>query len=111
MRFIFRLNVKRVLSVLFTVLSVEVLALVFWPFVKYYFAAEYPLGDEPLHFANVLLFQKFHAFPLSAWQGQWFAGYPLVEGYPWLHYYLIQPLVSLVGAATAMNFYSIGGLQ
>lgn len=91
-------------------LCILALVFLFWPFINNYLSLNYPIGDEPMHFANILLFKNHHPFPVSGWQGMWYGGYPILEGYPWLHYYLIQPFVSFFGPQKAMDYYSIYSL-
>jgi len=65
------------------------------------------VGDSATHLANIFTFKNHHVFPIISWQGEWFAGYPTVEGYPWLHYYLIQPVLSFFQTpGLAMDYYS-----
>jgi hypothetical protein len=93
-------------------ISIAVVAYLYWPLATKFLYAGYAAGgDYLMHLSNVEYFHQHGTFPLSNWQGTWFAGYPVVEGYPWLHNYLIQPLVNFFGdTATGMEYYSAAAL-
>jgi len=107
---------KKVVKVFFSfvsvLLGVLVLAFLFKPFYEGYINAGHAVGaDYLMHLSNLEYFYEHGRFPISDWQATWFGGYPVIEGYPYLHYYLMKPVVSLVGdAATAMEYYAIATL-
>lgn len=86
--------IQIILVLIFTALAVAVIYYIYWPFADSYINAKGGVGDAATHLANIFTFRRHHTFPIKAWQGEWLAGYPVVEGYPWLHYYLIQPVLS-----------------
>lgn len=92
-----------------TGIAIGVLWYLFQPFYTKYINSAYPVGsDYTLHLSNLDYFDKHRVFPVKAWQGTWFGGYPVVEGYPWLQYHLMLPLVSSSGGtAQAMESYAI----
>ena len=103
------MNKKIINSVLiFTSIVVGVLIIFFlyWPFAKAYINEKNTVGDAVMHLANVTAIIRDHPFPIMAWKTEW-AGYPLVSGYPWVHYYLIQPFLShFVNPGVAIDYYS-----
>lgn len=101
-----------ILTVIFLMVAILLLAYLFRPFADRYLYAGRPVGgDYLMHLSNIKYFWEFHTFPIKAWQTAWFAGYPVVEGYPWLNNYLIQPLVSYLNdPAKAMEYHSIASL-
>lgn len=102
---------KKIVLTLLTFISIVVASGViyfnYWPFAKQYVSAEQGVGDSATHLANIFTFRRHHTFPIMSWQSEYFAGYPTVEGYPWLHYYTIQPVLSLFKTpGLAMDYYA-----
>lgn len=98
--------VTALLTLLFIIFACAVIYYAFWPLAKSYIYAEDGVGDASTHLANIVTFSRHRTFPIKAWQGEWFAGYPMVEGYPWLHYFLIQPVLSFFDTpGLAMDYY------
>lgn len=88
------------------VFSIFVIFYIYWPFAQRFINTKSLAGDATMHLANIISFSRNHPFPIIAWKVEW-AGYPVVEGYPWLHYYLIQPLLSFFKTpGIAMDYYS-----
>lgn len=101
--------VKIFYTLLFIIASIALLGFFFWPFAKpFIYSISLIGGDSFMHLANIVQLYFLHPFPFFGWQGMWFGGYPLIEGYPWVNYYLVLPLVAyLKDAPTAMEYYSV----
>src|SRR3989344_1475592 len=86
--------------------SVIVIFSVYWPFAKSFINEKVTVGDSLMHLSNIISIKRDHPFPIMAWKSEW-GGYPLIEGYPWLHYYFIQPVLSFFKSpGLAMDYYS-----
>ncbi|MFC1710261.1 hypothetical protein ACFL0F_01190 [Patescibacteria group bacterium] len=97
-----------VLVIIFIGLGVAVIYVNFWPFASNFINSKLAVGDSYMHLANIATFQNHLSFPIKAWYSEFWAGYPVLEGYPWLHYYLIQPLLSFFSSSgLAMDYYSL----
>ena len=98
--------IRVVLILLSIAFAVAVIFYIYWPFAKGFINEKSIAGDALMHLANIISFERNHPFPIMAWKVEW-GGYPVVEGYPWLHYYLIQPLLSFFKTpGIAMDYYS-----
>ena len=98
--------IKISLASLFIIFAIALIFYIYWPFADGFINQKRTVGDALMHLANVISFQRNHPFPIMAWKTEW-AGYPVIEGYPWLHYYIIQPLLSLFSTpGLAMDYYS-----
>jgi len=103
--------IRIILALCFVVIASGVIYYNYQPFAESYINAEDGVGDSNTHMANIATFMRHHSFPIKAWQSEYFAGYPMVEGYPWLHYYLIQPVLSFFRTpGIAMDYYSVAFL-
>lgn len=99
--------VKILLTLSFSIFAGALIFYIYRPLAEGYITAEEGVGDAATHLANVIAFRRHHPFPIMGWQGEWWAGYPMVEGYPWLHYYLIQPLLSFFkNPGVAIDYYA-----
>ncbi len=92
-------------------LIIGVIILLFYPTAKaYLFSGEPSGGDLPNSLTYIEHFRKHLTFPSASWQPFWFSGLATVRGYPWLHFYLMQPLVRLADSFWAVEIYSLGVL-
>ena len=92
-------------------LIIGVIILLFYPTAKaYLFSGEPSGGDLPNSLTYIEHFQKHLTFPPASWQPFWYSGLATVRGYPWFHFYLMQPLVRLTDSFWAVEVYSLGTL-
>lgn len=85
--------------------AIFVIFSIYWPFAKGFITEKRTVGDALMHLANIISIKRYHPFPILAWKSEW-AGYPLIEGYPWLHYYLIQSVLPFFESpGLAMDYY------
>ncbi len=92
-------------------LIIGVMILLFYPTAKaYLFFGQPSGGDLPNSLTYIEHFRKHLAWPPASWQPFWFEGLATVRGYPWLHFYLMQPLVHLTDSFWAVEIYSLGTL-
>lgn len=97
--------IKIILTLLSIVFAVTVISYIYWPFANGFINQNRTVGDALMHLANIISIQRDHPFPIMAWKSE-YAGYSLLEGYPWFHYYLIQPLLSFFQSpGLAMDLY------
>jgi len=85
--------IKFISILLFVISAVALIYYIYWPYAINFINAKGITGDALMHLANIISFKRNHPFPLMAWKTEW-GGYPVIEGYPWLHYYLIQPFLN-----------------
>lgn len=98
--------IRTILILTAIVFGVFIIFSIFWPFALGFINEKLVVGDGLMHLANAISINRDHTFPIMAWKPEW-AGYPLIEGYPWLHYYLIQPFLSFFpNPGLAMDYYS-----
>lgn len=102
---------RKVLSIGEHILALGVLAAVYWQFAQKYLFASRPSGNDYYVGLNyVEFFHKHLAWPPASWENFWAFGEPAIKGYPWLHNYLVQPLVLFMGTAWALEIYSVATL-
>lgn len=78
------------------------------PLADIYYRFELPIGVDAVNFVYYTLnFRENMAFPVSAWKSQAFEGMPRLLDSSWLHFYLIQPLVSLTSVLEAAKLYPL----
>ncbi len=84
------------------------LAYLWWHlFGKSYIFSHEPVGGDYFNaLTYVEFFKKYLPLPPNGWVDIWFEGMPIVGGYPWLSFYLIQPLTSYFDVATSMEMFS-----
>lgn len=85
-----------------------VLCILWWHlFGKSYIFTSEPVGGD---YFNAITYVKFFKdslpLPPQGWVNIWFEGMPVVGGYPWLSFYLIQPLTNYFDVATSMEVFS-----
>ena len=98
--------IKFISILLFVISAVALIYYIYWPYAINFINAKGITGDALMHLANIISFKRNHPFPLMAWKTEW-GGYPVIEGYPWLHYYLIQPFLNLFQSTSlAIDYYS-----
>src|SRR4030043_846984 len=98
--------IKRILSIFIHVLIIVGLYIAFLPIAKLFYYHDLPLGNDTLNFMYYTQeFRNNLAFPVSAWKFQAFEGMPRVVDTSWLHFYVIQPLVSWLGIMPATKIY------
>lgn len=91
------------ISIIFSVL---VIFYIYSPFAKSFIDEKVTVGDSLMHLANIVSIQRDYSFPIMSWRTEW-GGYPLIEGYPWLNYYFIQPILPFFSnSGIAMDYYS-----
>lgn len=99
---------KKIISIGLHLLAILILAGAFWPFCQKYLFSSHPWGNDYYVGLNYVHFIHEHlAWPPASWQNFWFAGLPTIRGYPWFHFYLVQPLVAFVGTSWAIEIYSV----
>lgn len=102
---------KKIISIVKHFLVLAVLALAYWPFAQRYLFADFPSGNDYYVGLNyVEFFRKYLTWPPASWENFWYSGEPAIKGYPWLHFYLMQPLAHFFGSAWAMEIYSVAAL-
>lgn len=98
--------IKTSLVITLIIVAAIIIYFIYIPFAKGFIDEKWVVGDSLMHLANILAIKANHPFPIIAWKVEW-GGYPLIEGYPWLHYYLIQPILSFFSnPGVAMDYYS-----
>lgn len=102
---------KKVFSIAQHLLVLVILGWLFWPFAQKYLFASHPSGNDYYVGLNyVEFFHKYLAWPPASWENFWYSGEPAIRGYPWLYFYLMQPLAHFFGSAWAMEIYSVVAL-
>lgn len=90
---------------------IVVMVFVFYPTAKDYVSLGQPTGgDLPNSLTYIEHFRKHLTFPPSSWQPFWYSGISTIRSYPWLHFYLMQPLVRVFDVASAVEIYSLGAM-
>ncbi len=78
------------------------------PVAKIFYSPKVPIGIDTFNFTYYILnFRENLAFPVSAWKMQAFEGMPRLLDTSWLHFYIIQPLVSAVGVFASVKVYPL----
>lgn len=78
------------------------------PVANIFWRAKMPIGYDTSNFAHyVQNFREHPAFPVAAWKASEFGGMSRLVDSTWLHFYLIQPLVSLIGFFPAVKLYPL----
>lgn len=92
-------------------LATTIILFVFWSPAAYFLFRGGLIGHDSNHFLYfVAEFSRRLPFPPAGWRMTWFEGIPQMLDYPWLNFYLIQPLVKLVGILAATKIYLISFL-
>ncbi len=103
--------IKKVLFFVQHLLVLIVIGTAYLPFAQRYLFSDSPSGNDYYVGLNyVEFFRKYLTWPPAGWENFWFAGVPTTRGYPWLYYYLMQPLAAFLGSAWAMEIYSVAAL-
>ena len=101
--------VRKVIRIFSHLGAVAVVFLIFFPAVAYFLFSSRLIGVDTAHFLYyVIEFSHRLPFPAAGWKMTWFEGTPQMLDYPWLNFYLIQPLVRFFGALSATRIYLIG---
>ena len=102
---------KRINTFFGHILAIAAIFLVFWSAAAYFLLREGLIGVDSNHFSYfVAEYSRRLPFPPAGWRMAWFEGIPQMLDYPWFNFYLIQPLVKLVGVLTATKIYLVSFL-
>ncbi len=89
-------------------LIIVIMVFLLYPTAKaYIFSGQPSGGDLPNALTYIEYYGKHLTLPPASWQPFWFEGLATVRGYPWLHFYLMQPLVHLLDSYWAVEIYLI----
>lgn len=92
-------------------LAITIILFVFWSAAAYFLFGEGLIGVDSNHFSYfVAEYSRRLPFPPAGWRMAWFEGIPQMLDYPWFNFYLIQPLVKLVGVMPATKIYLVSFL-
>lgn len=91
--------------------AVVALFVLFFPAGAYFLFSQGFLGNDTTHFLYyVIEFSKRLPIPPAGWKMTWFEGTQQFLDNPWLNFYLIQPLVGLLGPVVATKTYLVAFL-
>jgi len=104
-------KILQIASLLLNILAFVVLSAAFVWFLWIYFGKNYienlPVGGD---YFNALTYQihflKYMPHPASGWLPFWHAGSPVIGGYQFLNFYLVNYLTKFFEIVTAFNFFS-----
>ncbi len=96
---------KFVIVLILVVFSVSLIFSIYWPFARSFVNEKATVGDALFHLANIVSVQRNPSFPLMTWRPE-YGGYALVEGYPLVHNYLIQPFLAVFKSFLAVDYYA-----
>jgi len=97
---------RRVLKTIFHLLAIAFLGWCFWMKIYQWIYAPGFAGIDTVQFIYYVSYYSRHlGLPPASWDHLWFAGVPRVLDMTFLHFYLIQPLVRMVGPWLAIKIY------
>jgi len=97
---------NRILSLIGHFFSVILITISSWPIIVWYYEKKPALGvDYYLMASYVGYFQRYLAFPWNGWKYIWYAGVPLFNDYPPLHFYLAVPFADIFGVFRGVQIY------
>jgi len=83
----------------------------FYLVAKVYYAYYPPLGNDFYHSFNLVNYFKNNlTWPPGSWRYIWQLGGPTIVAYPWLNFYLVQPVVHFLGLFRGTMYYFLGTL-
>lgn len=86
--------------------SLIIITISSWPVIIWYYEKKPALGvDFYLMASYVGYFQRYLAFPWNGWKYIWYAGVPLFNDYPPLHFYLAVPFANIFGVFRGIQIY------
>jgi hypothetical protein len=109
MKKLFKSILKSIISISsFLITSTIILYLAWQWFGKEHISRNLPVGGDYFNaLTYVNFFHKNLTLPPSGWLPFWHEGSPVVGGYPWFAFYLMQPLTRLFDIATSMEVFSV----
>jgi hypothetical protein len=102
---------KRLVNLLLSLVAIGVILYSLKPVAEWYLNLKQIPGSDYWNTGTYL--QKLvqdPVWPGGKWYYQWFTGVPAAIDYPWLHLYLMQPLVNIYGVIQAQSYYALGSL-
>lgn len=98
-------------SLVFLSLSIIIIEAVWFYFGKDYVFPSRIIGSDYYNALTYLIyFNRYLPHPATGWLPFWNEGAPVIGGYPFLTFYLIQPLTKYFDLLTSMNYYSFFAL-
>ncbi len=80
-----------------------------WPIIQLYWNQKPAVGIDLFLSVDFVTYIQSHLnFPWASWKYIWYGGTPLAQTYPFLHFYLMQPLLAFFSAVEAVQAYVIG---
>lgn len=80
-----------------------------WPILSLYWNQKPAVGIDLFLSVDFVTYIRDHLiWPILGWKYIWYGGTPLAQTYPFLHFYLMQPLLIFFSAVEAVQVYVIG---
>ncbi len=80
-----------------------------WPILSLYWNQKPAVGIDLFLSVDFVTYIRDHlTLPVFSWKYIWYSGTPLAQTYPFLHFYLMQPLLLIFSAVEAVQVYVIG---
>ncbi|RJR29720.1 hypothetical protein C4564_01790 [Candidatus Microgenomates bacterium] len=104
-------TLKLIVNLLLHIGAIAAIIIAFFPLAKWYFDANPLWGVDFFYTASMVnLLKDNFALPWSAWNYQWFAGWPLLITYPILQYYLVLPFTLFFHLIAAVKIWMLVSL-
>lgn len=88
--------------------AIGVIFLAFFPAGAFFLFSRQLIGVDSDHFLYfVIEYSRRLSLPPAGWRMTWFEGTPQMLDNPWFNFYLIQPLVKILGAMPATKIYLV----
>src|SRR4030042_4735010 len=95
-----------ILSLLLHLGSIVLVLYFVWPILTLYYNQKPAVGIDLFVSVDFVTYIRDHFnWPWASWKYIWYGGTPLVQTYPLLHFYLIQPLLHWFSAVQAVQVY------
>ncbi len=80
-----------------------------WPILSLYWKQKPAVGIDLFLSVDFVTYIRDHlTMPIFGWKYIWYSGTPFAQTYPFLHFYLMQPLLAFFSAVEAVQAYVIG---
>lgn len=101
---------SKILSSIGHLVALAILGWAIFPLAKFYFSGLSTFGDWFVGYTFADYIKNHFALPPASWVYSLKTGAPFFTFYQWFHFYLMQPLVHLLGTAWGMETYSFAAL-
>lgn len=96
-------------AIFFGILAFVTILAAFFVIAKYYYSFYPPLGNDYYHSFNLINYFKNNlTWPQDSWRYIWHYGGPTIITYPWLNFYLVQPVIKFFGLYQGSVYYFLG---